>query len=216
MGCGRFIFGHIMGVNDRGSCVRCRWTLAVVGEVISIGLTWGPWEICIRRIGGFKRVERRFHVMANDSLGKEKLAELCNSTEKSLMAIHYFIEESCRKFPLLFLFNKKRLVDIFATAEIPTLALKCTELIQVDTLVFEKTDVNVTTAAVCGCEYVLFRTAASSRSGLVEWLKGINASLTGRLSFDIQELVEMVRFCKDSLHSVRVYRSNRDSHMNQA
>ena len=65
MWCGRFIFGHIMGVNVRDSWVRGKWTVAVVGEVISIGLTWGPWEICIVRIGGFKRLERRFHVMAS-------------------------------------------------------------------------------------------------------------------------------------------------------
>ena len=56
---------NIMCVNVRGSWVRGRWIVAVVGEFISTGLTWGPWEIFIIRIRGFKRLERRFHVMAS-------------------------------------------------------------------------------------------------------------------------------------------------------
>ena len=65
VGCGRFSIGNIMCVNVRGSSVRGRWIVAVVGEFIGIELTWGPWEICIIRIRGFKRLERWFHVIAS-------------------------------------------------------------------------------------------------------------------------------------------------------
>ena len=36
MGCGRCIFGHIIGVDVRDSWVMVKWTMAVIGEVIGI------------------------------------------------------------------------------------------------------------------------------------------------------------------------------------
>ena len=65
MGCGRCIFGHIMGVNVRDSWVMGKWTMAVIGEVIGIQLTWGPWEVCVERIGSIQGVERQFHVVVS-------------------------------------------------------------------------------------------------------------------------------------------------------
>ena len=72
----------------------------------------------------------------------------------------------------------------------PTIFSKCSPLFNLTGLIYDRTDENLTVGAISHHESVLFKSPSSSRSSLVDWLRGIFQGVNERLRHDIKQLAE--------------------------
>ena len=133
----------------------------------------------------------------------KKIEHVTKSAEHALLAVNIYIDEQRVRFPRLYLIDKDFLLDVFMHIEITTVFEKLKDFLQLDRLFFDNHDKHQTIGAVSGLETIYFRSAASSRSSLVDWLRGIFNGPKDRLKLDIRELVEGHRTIVDDIKMMK-------------
>ena len=130
--------------------------------------------------------------MASDQIGPylvrlDNMIAISEKTERSIME---YINEQKRKFPKLYLYNKEILIHIFSLTETPAVFEKVKGMLELTGLLYDKNDPHLTIGAISGDETIHFKSSSSSRSSIVDWLRGIYLALAGRLKHDIREFME--------------------------
>ena len=72
----------------------------------------------------------------------------------------------------------------------PKIFSKCSLLFNLTGLIYDRTDENLTIGAISHHESMIFKSPSSSRSSLVDWLRGIFQGVNERLRHDIKQLAE--------------------------
>ena len=133
-----------------------------------------------------------------------RLDEMIVSSRKIERHIHEYIDEQRRKYPKLYMYNRDTLSYIFTQVELKAVFEKVKGMLDLTDLIYDENDPYLTTGAVCVDETVLFRSPASIRSSIVDWLRGIDLALSRRLKYDIREFMEERR---DVLDDIRLMTS---------
>ena len=128
-----------------------------------------------------------------------RLDEMIASSRKAEKYIQNHIAEQKRKFPKLYMFNRDTLYYIFSQTEISAVFEKLKGMLELTELIYDKNDPCLTTGAICGEETILFKSSASCRSSIVDWLRGIDLALSERLKYDIREFMEKRRGVLDDI-----------------
>ena len=121
------------------------------------------------------------------------------SSKEAEQHIQNYIDEQKRKFPKLYMFGRDTLNYVFSQIETSAVFEKIKGMMKVTGLIYDKNDPYLTTGAICGDETIHFKSAASSRSSIVDWLRGLDLALSGRLKYDLREFMEERRNLLDDI-----------------
>jgi hypothetical protein len=107
------------------------------------------------------------------------------------LSLNQYLDDQCDKWPKLYLLSKSQLLHAFATSDPHMTYKRCRAVMpHLSDLIFDTTDVNAVVGVVSGPESVDLMRPVSARSSLVDWLQGIEASLSDRFYADYRALLE--------------------------